>query len=123
MEIGELATLVEHLPEVTCSTSYGTDALKVRGTMFCRLWGAREHARDGVEDSAVLVVFCDPEEKPQLLAGYPGVVFQTPHYEGHRTVLLKLDQIDRNLLVSFLEDSYQQKAPASLRRQIADPSG
>ncbi len=122
MEITELAALVPHLPEVICSTSYGTGALKVRGTMFCRLWGDREHAREGVEDSAVLVVYCEPAEKPQLLARHSGVVFETPHYEGYPNVLLKLADIDRELLVGFLEDSYLQKAPATLRRQLGDRS-
>ena len=45
------------LPEVTESTWYGTPGLKVRNKGFCRLWGEREHRRDQVHDTEVLVVF------------------------------------------------------------------
>lgn len=106
------------LPEVEVSTSYGTPALKVRGKSFARLWSEREHNRDDVHDTAVLVVFCDAEEKPHLLAADPDALFSTPHYEGHGAMLVRLDAVGPDDLVDYLEDSYRLKAPKTLVRRL-----
>ena len=110
--------LVEHLPEVTVSTSYGTPPLKVRGKSFCRMWGAREHDRDGVHDTEVLVVFCELDEKPFLIETGGGALFTTPHYDGHGAVLIRVDDVDGDDLAALLEDSYLLKAPPSLRSKL-----
>ena len=78
------------LPEVTESTWYGTPGLKVRNKGFCRLWGEREHRRDQVHDTEVLVVFCELEMKPVLLENHPDVLFTVPHYDGYGAVLVRL---------------------------------
>jgi hypothetical protein len=78
----DVVRLTADLPEVEQSTSYGTPALKVRGRGFCRMWGAREHNRDGVHDTLVLVVFCDHAWKDTLIESSGGVLFTTPHYDG-----------------------------------------
>ncbi len=106
------------LPEVTESTSYGSPALKVGGRLFCRLWGEREHERNGVHDTEVLVVFCDLEEKPALIGSGGGVLFSTPHYEGYGAVLVRLADVTPDDLADHLEASYRHKAPASLRRTL-----
>ena len=79
------------LPEVTESTWYGTPGLKVRNKGFCRLWGEREHRRDQVHDTEVLVVFCEMEMKPVLLENHPDVLFTVAHYDGHGAVLVRLE--------------------------------
>ena len=56
-------------PGVAPGTFYGTSGMKVSGKGFCRMWSQREHDRDGVHDTEVLVVFCDLDEKPALLLG------------------------------------------------------
>jgi hypothetical protein len=106
----DVVRLAERLPEVEQSTSYGTPALKVRGRKFCRLWGEREHARNGVDDSEVLVVFCELEWKQTLLDGSDGVLFTTPHYDGHGSVLVRLADVDPDELFGLLEASYLLKA-------------
>ncbi len=103
-------------PEVTASTSYGTPSLKVAGKSFCRMWGQREHDRDDVHDTEVLVVFCELDEKPFLLESGGGALFTTPHYDGHGAVLVRLADVDRDDLRNYLEESYLLKAPARLRR-------
>ncbi len=114
----DVKRLTTHLPEVQESTSYGTSSLKVRNRGFCRMWSEREHDRDGVHDTEVLVVFCDPEEKPALIDSFAGVLFSTPHYEGYGAMLIRLADVSGDDLADFLEDSYRLKAPASLRRSL-----
>ena len=103
------------LPGVTESTSYGTPALKVAGKSFCRMWGQREHDRDDVHDTEVLVVFCALDAEPVLLESGGGALFITPHYAGHGAVLVRLAEVDRDDLRDYLEESYLLKAPARLR--------
>ena len=117
----KVKALAAHLPEVAESTSYGTPALKVRGKSFCRMWGEREYRRDAVDDTEVLVVFCEVDEKPFLLATSGGALFTTPHYDGSGAVLVRLDDIDDTDLADRLEASYLLKAPSSLRRSLGRP--
>ena len=114
----DIVAIGRELPEAEESTSYGRPALKVRGRSFCRLWGEREHARNGVDDSEVLVVFCELEWKQALLDGSAGVLFTTPHYDGHGSVLVRLADVTLDDLFGYLEASYLLKAPASLRRRL-----
>lgn len=81
-------------------------------------WSAREHARDGVHDTEVLVVFCDLEEKPALIESSGGVLFSTPHYDGYGAMLVRLGDVGLDDLADVLEDSYRLKAPASLREML-----
>jgi hypothetical protein len=105
-------------PGVAEGTSYGTPALKVRGRGFCRLWSEREHERDGVHGTEVLVVFCELEEKELLVESSHGVLFSTPHYDGYGAVLVRLADVDLDELAELLEDSFRHKAPAALVRRL-----
>ncbi|WP_419865131.1 MmcQ/YjbR family DNA-binding protein [Candidatus Poriferisodalis sp.] len=106
------------LPDVVESTSYGTPALKVRKKGFCRMWGEREHRRDQVFDTEVLVLFCDLEMKAVLLENHPEVLFTVPHYDGYGSVLVRLADVDLDDLAEWLEESYRTKAPPTLLRQL-----
>ena len=72
----DVRRLAMALPEVEESTSYGTPSLQVnatgkgKGKSFCRLWSEREHDRDDVHDTEVLVV-CELEAKDLLLEAHP----------------------------------------------------
>lgn len=114
----DVRRLGEALPEVEVSTSYGTPALKVRGKTFCRLWGAREHARDGVEGTEVLVVWCELDEREALCAAHPCVLFHTPHYARSAAVLVRLADADEADLATWLLESWRRKAHAALRRAL-----
>lgn len=109
---------VADLPEVTESTSYGTPAMKVRAKSFCRMWSEREHDRDGVHDTEVLVVFCDVDEKAVLIESSGGVLFSTPHYDGYGAMLIRLADVTLEDLTDYLEDSYRLRAPAPLRKLL-----
>lgn len=115
----DVRRLGQALPGVEEAPSYrGMPALKVRGKPFCRLWSPREHDRDGVHDTEVLVVFCDPEKKDMLLEASGGVLFSTAHYDGYPAMLVRLADVDLALLAEVLEDSYRSRAPKHLVRQL-----
>jgi hypothetical protein len=114
----DVERLMAELPEVTTSTSYGTPSLKVKGKSFCRMWSEREHDRDDVHDTEVLVVFCDVDEKDALIDAAGGVLFSTPHYQGYGAMLIRLADVTDADLADYLEDSYRLKAPAKLLRQL-----
>ena len=122
-DFDDVARLAGDWPEVTVGTSYGTPAMHVRTKSFCRMWGEREHTRDDVHDTAVLVVFCDVDEKDALLATFPDVLFSTPHYDGYGAMLVRLDHANDDDLADWLEDSYRRKAPVTLRRQLDAAAG
>lgn len=113
----DVRRLGSELPEVTESVSYGTPALKVRSKSFCRMWSRREHDRDDVHDTEVLVVFCDLDAKPMLLDAHEAL-FSTPHYEGYGAMLVRLGDVDLDDLADWLEDSYRLKAPKTLVRRL-----
>lgn len=123
----QITSMVSDWPGVSVGTFYGTPGLKVGTTVknskgFARLWGEREHQRDGVQDSEVLVVFADIDEKPLLIESSDGVLFETPHYENHNAMLVRLADADPDGLVGWLEDSYRQKAPDRLLNEFDSAS-
>lgn len=106
------------LPEMAESTSYGTPALKVRKKLVCRMWSEREHNRDSVHDTEVLVVFCELEMKQVLLDNHPDALFTVPHYDGYGAVLVRMADVGLDDLADWIEDSYRLKAPPTLIRQL-----
>ena len=118
MTFEDCVRLTADLPEIEVSTSYGMPSLKVKGKSFCRMWSDREHDRDDVHDTEVLVVFCEAEEKEALLDAHDGVFFETPHYVGHGAHLIRLADVDDDTLADALEHSYRLKAPPSVLRQL-----
>lgn len=114
----DVVAMTAQWPGVTADNWYGTPGLKVAGKGFARMWGEREHKRDGIDDTEVLVVMCDLDEKPALIESSDGVVFETPHYHGHGGMLIRLADVDPEDLVGFLEDAYLLKATATLRREF-----
>jgi len=104
----------EPWPGVTVDKWYGTPGLKVGGKGFCRKWSQREHDRDDVHDTEVLVVLCDADEKQALIESAGGVLFSTPHYDGHSGVLIRLADVAVDDLAGYLEDSYRLKATAKI---------
>jgi hypothetical protein len=111
------------LPEAAVGTWYGTPGLLVRGKGFCRMWSDREYLRNGVDDTEVLVVLCDVDEKAALIEASGGVLFSTPHYEGHGAMLVRLADVELDDLADHLDDSYRIKAPPTLVRRLDAADG
>jgi hypothetical protein len=103
-----VARLGERLPEVTRSTWYLTDALKVRGKGFCRM----KDKLDGV-----LVVLVPLGLKEALMAAEPDKYFETPHYAGWPAMLVRLDRVSDEELATRLACAWTQKAPARLVKE------
>ena len=110
--------MLRELPETEESTSYGTPSFKVRKKWICRMWSEREHTRDDVHHTEVLVVRTEAEAKSMLIGAHDGVLFSTPHYEGYGAILIRLADVEPALLADMLEESYRLAAPASLVRDL-----
>jgi len=99
------------LPEVEEGTSWRQPALRVRGKWFA---GLSSH-----EDGA-LVLRCDLDERPLMLASLPDVFWSTPHYDGSPFILVRLEAIDLDELVDRVTDSWLLSAPKRLRDTVVD---
>lgn len=97
---------------------HGSPALKVGKRTVCRLGSDTENDRNGVCGTQVLVVFCDPDEKDALIDASNGTLFQTPHYDGHPALLVRLADVSTDLLAELLTDSYRSRAPARLITEL-----
>jgi hypothetical protein len=114
----DIVALTADLPMVGVGSNYGTPAVQVRGKAFARMWSDREYARDGVEGTEVLVLWCELEEKPLVLEALVGVCFETTHYNGHGAFLVRLADIEPDDLYDLLEDSYRLKAPRTALKEL-----
>lgn len=118
MDFDDVVAATKHLPGVEVSTWYGTPGVKVGGKGFCRMWGEREYKRDGVDDTEVLVVMCDVDEKPALIDGANGVLFSTPHYQGSGAMLVRLADVTAGDLSDYLLDAWFAKASPTLIKEL-----
>lgn len=107
----DVVAIGSELPDVEESTSYRTPALKVAGKGFARL---RTEAEGG------LVLMCDLDEKEALLASGDRAFYTTPHYDGYGAILVDLETVERDQLVELIEESWRLKAPAKVRRKLAE---
>ena len=88
------------------STTYGKPAFKVDGRLFTWISPDRQ-AGDA------LAVRVDSDEK-ELLLDADDAYFQTPHYDGHPIVLIRLERISREQLEERIEDAWLLRAPKRL---------
>lgn len=94
------------LPETVEKPSYGTPGFRVKDRLFARIR----------EEGDVLVIWCgDESEKLALIDSEPDKFFTTPHYDGHPTVLVRLDRIDVDELEDLLTESWRVRAPKRVR--------
>ena len=96
------------LPGTTERPSYGTPGFRVGDRLFARL-----HEEPG------LLVLWRPtlEDKEALLASAPATFTTTPHYDGHPSVLVRLDRVGVGELADLLAEAWEARAPARLRRE------
>jgi len=84
----------------------------LRKKFLCRVKGA---------NTAVLM--CPLEEKEMLMAAAPGVYFETDHYKGWPTVLVRIHEIDAGELAHRLRRAWLMQAPKTLVRQFQAAEG
>lgn len=63
------------------------------------------------------------EEKDQMLAAEPDVLFTIPHFDGYPGLLVRLDAIDRERLAEIIADAWLQRAPVLVAKQWLDERG
>ncbi|NYE18363.1 MmcQ/YjbR family DNA-binding protein [Microbacterium immunditiarum] len=56
------------------------------------------------------------EAKEALLASLPEVLFTIPHFDGYPAVLVRLDAVDRELLIELVTDAWIVQTP----KRVAD---
>ena len=105
-EWGTVREIAGRLPGAEESTTYGKPAFKVGGRLFTWISPDR-YAGDA------LAVRVDPDEKEFLLEAGEAY-FQTPHYDGHPIVLIRLERISREQLEERIEDAWLLRAPKRL---------
>ena len=107
----DIVAMTADLPMVEVGTNYGTPAVLVKGKMFGRMWDTNRYAKAGIDDSEVLVVWGEAEAKAERLVAHAPVLFETDHYRGHGAYLVRLADVDPDLLSDLLEDAYRLRAP------------
>lgn len=58
--------------------------------------------------------------KEALLADDPGVFFTTPHFDGHASVLVRLERITEADLEELIVEAWLCRAPKRLARNYAE---
>jgi hypothetical protein len=98
--------IAHEFPAVEDGTSYGTPALKVRGSLMARLR----------EDGQTLVLKCTFTDRDLLMRDAPDTYFCTDHYRNYEWVLVRLSQIRAPELRERLEEAWRRVAPKTLLR-------
>jgi hypothetical protein len=115
----EVAAIAGALPAVEEGTSYGNRAWKVEGKLFAWERPLRpremEALGDAAPDGPILGVHVPDEgAKRALLESEPNIYFTTPHFDGHRSVLVLLDHIPRADLEEAIVEAWLCRAPKHL---------
>jgi len=96
------------LPETEERPSYGTPGFRVKDRLFAR-----------IREPGVLVVWCaDEAEKDFLIRAEPEKFFTIPHYDGHASVLVRLETVARDELAELLTDAWRTRAPRRLAASL-----
>lgn len=110
--LARLHRVAAHLPGVVQAPSYGTPALKVGGKLIVR-----------IKDRDTLVLASTPEEKEMLLEAAPAIYFETDHYKGWPSLLVRLSEIGDEELRHRLEAAWHRQAPKKLIKVWAAEPG
>jgi hypothetical protein len=104
----DLRELALSLPATTEKPSYGTPGFRVRDRLFAR-----------IREEGVLLLWRESEEeKEAMIEAEAEKFFTVPHYDGHPSILVRIDAVDREELAELLEESWRLRAPRSLVEQF-----
>jgi hypothetical protein len=123
----DVARIALTLPETAAGTSYGNRAWKVKDKAF--VWerplrrADHEHFGDAAPDGPILAARVEHEgAKRALIATRPDVYFTTPHFDGHPSILVRLDAIDPEELVEVVVEAWLNRAPARVAAAAPAPA-
>jgi hypothetical protein len=99
--VGRAQRLTQGLPGVEVAPHHGRPWLKVGGKALagpCRERGA-------------LAVHCPVELKEALIESRPDLYFDTDHFRGWPSILVRMEAIDDETLRARLEAAWEMRAP------------
>lgn len=99
------------LPGAERSTSYGQPCVKANGNGFLFV---------GHEPQEAFALHMEMATKQIMLETHPGTFFETPHYSGYSTVLVRYDGSDDDLVRDMIRraaDWARAKAPPRPRKK------
>jgi hypothetical protein len=107
------------LPEVEETLMWGNRAWKVRGKLFVWERPLRKSdlkaLGDAAPDGPILGVRVEHlGAKEVLLQSEPDVFFTTPHFDGHPSVLIRLERIAVEELEEVVIEAWLSRAPKKL---------
>lgn len=105
----DVRTICLSLPETSERLTWGTPGFRVHEKLFARL---RE------SPDALVVWRPSTEDRDSLIAADPDLFFTTPHYDGHASVLVRLDVVGVERLRELLTEAWDTRAPVRLVRQV-----
>jgi len=106
----EVCDMARALADIERSTSYGTEALKVKSKLMARL----------KEDGESMVLLVGFDEREILIEADPDVFFTTDHYRGYPTVLIHLSRIPAEQMRSLLAMAHAFASTTKKRRRKQD---
>ena len=104
----DVVQLALALPGATRGTSYGRDAVLVRGKMFVVIGRTPEH----------FVLRAGLDEVELLMETDPTCFYQTPHYAGWPGVLVRLATADVDRIAVLVERAWAGHASAAQRKAL-----
>lgn len=124
-DVGQIAA---GLPGTEEGTAYGHRGWRVGGKLFAwerPLRGADlETLGDAAPDGPILGARVEHlGAKEALLADAPDVYFTTPHFDGHPSVLVRLDRIGLDELSELIEEAWLARAPKRLANAYLEGAG
>jgi hypothetical protein len=102
--IARAARLAGHLPGIEVAPHWGKPWLKVGGKALagpCRYPGT-------------LAIHCPLELKEALIEARPDLYYDTDHFAGWPSILVRIDAIDDETLKDRLEAAWRMRAPKRL---------
>jgi hypothetical protein len=105
------------LPEAAESASSGGQAMwRVRGKLFTWERPLRDSELEALGKKAPIgpILAARVEHlhaKEAILADDPRVYFTTPHFDGHPSVLVRLEKVDLNELEELIVEAWLARAP------------
>ena len=99
------------LPGVEEGLTFGTPALKVRGKMIAQMWTRQDN---------ILVLSMEIVEREMWLQAEPDIFFITDHFRDWPVVLVRMEQIDDDLLSDLIRQAWRRRAPKKLIKAYDD---
>ncbi|MBN9623570.1 MAG: MmcQ/YjbR family DNA-binding protein [Actinobacteria bacterium] len=115
----DVAAIAAGLADVEEGTSYGNRAWKVKGKLF--VWerplrkkeveamGGFEPEGEAPTGEILGARVPDEGAKRALVESEPEIYFTTPHFDGHASVLIRLDRIGRQDLEEAIAEAWHSR--------------